>query len=270
MKKIVLLFILGITFLNVNAQKQKSAISIGPATLNFHLEQGQSSTQTVYIYNKLSKPYSFTLDISDWGLDSAGKDVFMDVGNHPNSCARWITLDRKSIEVPGNSREGVDVTLTIPDSAYAVKEARWAMLNINLTSERKAPRQIGAVDLAVSKSLAVGVRIYQVPNSPQLTKEMKMTDFRALKDSNHYRIESKNTGSTMLRCHYSIELSSQETGEKITVGPEEALVLPGQNRFVDLKLPDSLAKGKYTAIALIETGDDEVPLEAAQTEIEIK
>lgn len=270
MKKIVLLFVLSITVVSANAQKQKSAISIGPATLNFHLEQGQSSTQTVYIYNKMSKPYSFTLDVSDWNLDSAGKDVFMNDGDHPNSCAKWITLDRKSIEIPGNSREGIDVTLTIPDSAYAVKEARWAMLNINLTSERKAPKQIGAVDLAVSKSLAVGVRIYQVPNSAQLAKEMKMTDFKSLNDSNRYRIESKNTGAVMLRCHYSIELSSEETGEKTVVGPEEALVLPGQNRFVDLKLPDTLAKGKYTAIALIETGDDEVPLEAAQAEIEVK
>ncbi|MBS1690494.1 MAG: hypothetical protein JSS96_17310 [Bacteroidetes bacterium] len=74
----------------------------------------------------------------------------------------------------------------------------------------------------------------------------------------------------LLRCQYSIELSSEATGEKTIIGPKEALLLPGQKRFVDLQIPKTLPKGKYTAVALIDPNDDEVPLEAAQKEIEIR
>jgi len=256
----------------MHAQVQKSAISIGPATLYFTTDKGQTSTQTVYITNKLNRPFSFSIELIDWTLDSAGEDLFYEAGTLHNSCAKWITLDKTFVEIPANSKEAINVKLHLPDSADAVKEIKWTMLHIVTSGEKKAPKKSGSVELALTKSLAVGVRIYQVPPaSVSLVKEVKMRSFKALSDSNNtYRIESENMGAMLLRCHYSIELSSESTGEKITVGPKEALLLPGQKRFVDLVMPKSLAKGKYTAVALIDPNDDDVPLEAAQTEIEIK
>jgi len=258
--------------ISTNAQVQKSAISIGPATLYFTTDKGQTSTQTVYITNKLNRPYSFSIELIDWTLDSTGEDLFYDAGTMHNSCAKWITLDKTFVEIPANSKEAINVKLHLPDSADAIKEIKWTMLHIVTSGEKKAPKKSGSVELALTKSLAVGVRIYQVPPANvSLAKEVKMRSFRALSDSNNtYRIESENLGAMLLRCHYSIELSSESTGEKITVGPKEALLLPGQKRFVDLAMPKSLAKGKYTAVALIDPNDDDVPLEAAQTEIEIK
>jgi len=271
--KSILTFIAGfILTISTNAQVQKSAISIGPATLYFTTDKGQTSTQTVYITNKLNRPYSFSIELIDWTLDSTGEDLFYDAGTMHNSCAKWITLDKTFVEIPANSKEAINVKLHLPDSADAIKEIKWTMLHIVTSGEKKAPKKSGSVELALTKSLAVGVRIYQVPPANvSLAKEVKMRSFRALSDSNNtYRIESENLGAMLLRCHYSIELSSESTGEKITVGPKEALLLPGQKRFVDLAMPKSLAKGKYTAVALIDPNDDDVPLEAAQTEIEIK
>jgi len=271
--KSILTFIASfILTISTNAQVQKSAISIGPATLYFTTDKGQTSTQTVYITNKLNRPYSFSIELIDWTLDSTGEDLFYDAGTMHNSCAKWITLDKTFVEIPANSKEAINVKLHLPDSADAIKEIKWTMLHIVTSGEKKAPKKSGSVELALTKSLAVGVRIYQVPPANvSLAKEVKMRSFRALSDSNNtYRIESENLGAMLLRCHYSIELSSESTGEKITVGPKEALLLPGQKRFVDLAMPKSLAKGKYTAVALIDPNDDDVPLEAAQTEIEIK
>lgn len=256
---------------NVFAQAQKNAISIGPATLYYTLDKGQTATQTVYITNKLSRPYSFSLELVDWGLDSNGEDVFYDAATRPHSCAQWITLDKTFIEIPANSKAPVNVKLHLPDSADAVKEIKWTMLHIVTTGEKKAPKKSGSLELALTKSLAVGVRIYQVPPANvTLTKEVKMRSFEALADSSTYRIESENVGAMLLRCQYSIELSSEATGEKITIGPKEALLLPGQKRIVDLEMPKTLAKGKYIAVALIDPNDDEVPLEASQKEIEIR
>ncbi len=270
MKKIIVFICINLLLLStVFAQRQKSAISIGPATLSFSLSPGESSTQTVYVHNKLNRPYHFTLEMVDWDLDTNGSDIYMQ-GGHPNSCAGWIKLDRKTFEVPANSKEGIQVTLTVPDSPGVANNARWTMLRIITTSERKAPRSTTDVNYRVDKSLAVGIRIYQSSNSGITSKEIRMLDFRPVQDSSVYRIESQNTGAAILRCNYSIELSSHETGEKITIGPLEFLVLPGQKRFVDLALPATIPKGKYSAVALIEPGDDDIPLEAAQKEIVIK
>lgn len=270
MKNILWLILICVCTVSVYGQKKKSAISIGPATLNFNLEPGQTGTQTVYIYNKLDKPYSFTIDLSDWGLDTSGNDVYYSVGTIPRSCAQWVKIDKKTVEVMGNSREAINVTMTVPDSATSDNGTRWTMMNIATNVEKKAPKGAGGIEVTVNKNLAVGVRIYQTPKMTTATKEIKMLAFNPLDDSTTYRIESRNTGEVMLRCHYSIELSSQETGDKTIVGPVESLVLPGEERYVDLKIPASLKKGKYTAVALIEPGDDNVPLEAAEREIDIK
>jgi len=267
---IVLIGILAIGH-NLVAQAKKNAISIGPATLYYTLDKGRTATQTIYITNKLNRPYSFSLELIDWGLDSAGEDVFYDAGTRPHSCAKWISLDKTFVEIPANSKEPVNVKLQVPDSADAIKEIKWTMLHIVTTGEKKAPKKSGSVELALTKSLAVGVRIYQVPPANvALTKEVKMRSFEMLSDSATYRIESENVGGMLLRCLYSIELSSEATGEKTTIGPKEALLLPGQKRYIDLQMPKTLSKGKYMAVALIDPNDDEVPLEASQKEIEIR
>lgn len=264
------LFVAIITCLSFTAHAQKSAISIGPATLYFTVDKGQTATQTAYITNKLSKPYSFSIEVIDWTLDSNGDDRFYEPKTVQNSCAQWITLDKTFVEIPANSKEGINVTLHVPDSADAVKEIKWTMLHIGTKGEKKAPKKTGELELELTKSLAVGVRVYQVPPANvSLTKKIKMRSFTMLQDSATYRIDGENTGDMMLRCQYSIELSS-ETGEKITVGPKQALMLPGQKRYIDLQMPKTLPKGKYTATALIEPGDDDVPLEASEMTIEVK
>ena len=45
--------------------------------------------------------------------------------------------------------------------------------------------------------------------------------------------------------------------------------MPGQKRRVDLKIPGDMPKGKYQVVAMVDAGDDDVPLAAAQKEIEI-
>jgi hypothetical protein len=53
-------------------------------------------------------------------------------------------------------------------------------------------------------------------------------------------------------------------------GKDPFKILPDQVRNIDFIIPDTVPKGKYTAVAMIDANDDEVPLEAAQLEIELK
>ena len=69
---------------------------------------------------------------------------------------------------------------------------------------------------------------------------------------------------------FSIELSSAETGAKTALGPKLIPLFPQQDRYVDFTLPADLAKGKYTALAVIDAEDDDVPVEASQKEIIVK
>ena len=121
----------------------------------------------------------------------------------------------------------------------------------------------------IEKNMGVGVHIYQAPLSVT-TKELKMISFGPLATrKNTFRVVCKNLGALQIYGKFSLELSSA-TGEKTSLESQTVPMFPQQNRYVDFVVPATLPKGKYTAVALIDAGDDDVPVEAAQKEITIQ
>ena len=121
----------------------------------------------------------------------------------------------------------------------------------------------------VNNITRVGVHIVQTP--PNLTeKDLKMLSFSKIADSvNKFRITCKNTGKVQFDCKSYVELSFVATGEKTTINKNTFPLFPNQTRYADFVLPDTLAKGKYTVVGVLDGGDD-LPLQASELTIEIK
>ena len=122
---------------------------------------------------------------------------------------------------------------------------------------------------AVTMTMAVGIHVYQTPPNIQ-NKAIKMLDFTELAGQHKYRIIGHNEAGVQLNGKFSIELANAETGERTVLGPLAAPLFPDQIRYMDFEVPANLPKGKYTAVALIDAGDDEIPVEAVQAEVTIK
>lgn len=246
--------------------REKKTISVAPAKLDFNLGRGQTSRQTVKISNTTSSPYQFSVELKDWERDSVGKHNYFENHDFKNSCAGWITLDKAFINLKPGESENVIITMTVPDSPEAVTEMKWTMLVFATVAEKKINKS-AKVSTEIIRRAGIGVHIYQTP--PSITaKEVKMLDFARVSDT-IFRISCKNTGGLQVSPAFSVELSGLENESNTVLGPFEFPLFPGQNRVVDFKIPSSLAKGKYLAVALIDVGDDDVPLQAAQAEIEI-
>lgn len=255
----------------------KKKIIVTPTIVYFNTESGHPQTQTINVINNTSKPYQFRLYMRDWERDSLGRHLYYIAGTHERSCARWLTLDKSFLEVLPGEVGRVTLTMKIPDTVELTErgdtvvsnEMKWTMIFFETMTEKSVSQKHGKITTKIGQSATIGVHVYQTPPSVQNVKEVKMLSLQRLHDDKHYRIIGENKGETHLRCYFSIELMNQQTGEKTTIEPKVAPLFPLQQRYVDFELPENLAKGKYTMIAIIDAKDDEVPLEAAELEIEV-
>jgi len=279
MKKALLLTLLSCLSMPLFAQQsapkdesgkpKKQTVLIFPAKLSFKLDRGGSASKSVTIQNTTTSKFQLELVFVDWIRDTLGEHAYADPGTVKQSCAPWVTFDKPFVELSPGQSTNITVTMKVPDTEEAVSEMKWTMLVLRTVSEKKAPTKIGKVGASVDQSVGLGVHIYQTP--PNITnREIKMLSFSEIPGKNVYRVDCKNLGGVQLLTKFSLELSSNETGAKTALEPRMIPLFPKQERYVDFELPSNLPKGKYTAIALIDAGEDDIPIEAAQKEIIIK
>ena len=246
------------------------SISVQPMRNDFNLKAGQSKEIKIIINNRLQRRMQFNVYLGDWSRDTLGKHVYSQPGTEPHSCARWITIDKKFIEVDTGQKGIINLKLQVPDSADAVKEMKWAMLFIEAVEEAKAPElKEKEMRSEILPKTRFGVHIYQTP--PNVTeKEIKLYSFKPIADKpNSFRIIAENTGKVQITCKAHIELSSLADNKKITVPNDEIPLFPEQRRYFDFALPANTPKGKYTLVGVIDAGND-MDIEAAQLVINVE
>lgn len=238
-----------------------------PTVLDFAVAAGQSESQVVNLTNGSGNKMQFKLYLNDWTRDSSGSHEYYDANTQARSCARWVTLDKNFVELEPGASTTATVKLSVPDSASAVSQMKWAMLFVETVEEQKNNDSKKAQAM-VRNLLRIGIHIYQTP--PNLTKkEIKVYKLEPVPgNSKQYRLFCQNTGEIMLQCKSYLELTNVKDGKKTKLDPVEFPVFPDQKRYVIFDLPANLQKGKYSALAAVDAGDD-MSLEAVESSIEI-
>ena len=263
------LFSLAVLLLCTNIALKVSAQNLGvyPTALAFSLSKGNSESQVVNITNGSDKKMQFRLYLNDWIRDTVGGHEYYEPNSISRSCSRWVTLNKNFIELePGKSTQ-ITIKLTIPDSANT-DEMKWSMLFVETVEENTAQASKNAT-AAVQNLLRIGIHIYQTP--PSLTdKQIKAFDLKPMPgQEKKYQLICQNTGNVMIQCKSYLELASVVDGQKIKLDPIDFPMFPQQKRYVTFELPANIQKGKYSALAVLDGGED-ISLEAVEGTIEVK
>ena len=263
------LFSLAVLLLCTNIALKVSAQNLGvyPTALAFSLSKGTSESQVVNITNGSDKKMQFRLYLNDWIRDTVGGHEYYEPNTISRSCSRWVTLNKNFIELePGKSTQ-ITIKLTIPDSANT-DEMKWSMLFVETVEENTAQASKNAT-AAVQNLLRIGIHIYQTP--PSLTdKQIKAFDLKPMPgQEKKYQLICQNTGNVMIQCKSYLELASVVDGQKIKLDPIDFPMFPQQKRYVTFELPANIQKGKYSALAVLDGGED-ISLEAVEGTIEVK
>jgi P pilus assembly chaperone PapD len=264
------LFSLAVFLLCISIAAQVSAQNLGvyPTALSFQLTKGNSESQVVNITNGSDKKMQFRLYLNDWIRDTLGGHEYYEPATIDRSCSKWITLNKNFVELePGKSAQ-VTIKMNIPDEAGADAEMKWSMLFVETVEENTAQAAKNAT-AAVQNLLRIGIHIYQTP--PTLTdKQIKAYDLKPLAGQDKkYQLFCQNTGNVMIQCKSYLELASMADGQKVKLEPIDFPMFPQQKRYVTFELPANIQKGKYSALAVLDGGED-ISLEAVESVVEVK
>jgi hypothetical protein len=78
-----------------------------------------------------------------------------------------------------------------------------------------------------------------------------------------------NTGEIQIQCKATLTLTNTSTGEEIKLDRVEFPMFPEGKRVVRFAIPEKTPKGKYSALAILDIGEDK-ELQAIEKTIEIK
>lgn len=246
----------------INAQN----LGVYPTTLDFKLAAGQSEAQTINLSNGSQEKVQFRIYLNDWIRDSLGGHIYYEPASIERSCARWLQIDKNFIELqPGESTQ-LTVQMLVPQDESA-KDMKWAMLFIE-TIEENTSRNDENAQATVKNLIRVGVHVYQTP--PGATeKSISVVDLKPHPEiANAYNLVCKNTGDVMIECKAYLELADA-TGEQTRLDYIEFPMFPGQKRFVTFELPKNMPDGKYSALGVLDAGED-LSLEAIESSVEVK
>lgn len=242
-------------------------LGVYPTTLDFRLSGGQSEAQVINLSNGSASKVQFRIYLNDWVRDSTGGHIYFEPASLGRSCAKWMTIDKNFVELqPGESTQ-LTAQMLVPSTPEATAEMKWAMLFIE-TVEENVSRNDKNAQATVKNLIRVGVHVYQTP--PNVTeKGIKVLDLKPNPEiANAYDLVCKNTGDVMIECKAHLELAAAN-GEQTKLDFIEFPMFPEQVRLVTFELPKNLPEGKYSALGILDAGED-LSLEAIESNIEVK
>ncbi|MDB5230024.1 MAG: hypothetical protein JWN76_829 [Chitinophagaceae bacterium] len=245
-------------------------ISFQPSILDFHVPAGSSQSQVVRVSNYSNKKMIFQAYLGDWYRDSSGGHHYFRPDTLDRSCAKWIKLNRNTIEIDSGKTEEIIVQMQPPADMKEVNQMKWSMLFLQTNPEQQGAAEKGKnVSTQVKEILRVGIHVYETP--PNVIRKLAKADTLVKIDTvkNAYDFKIRNIGDVMIQCKANMELTDINTGQQYKLEQSEFPMFPDAKRSVRFAIPATVPKGKYSALAILDYGED-AALEAVTKEIEVQ
>jgi hypothetical protein len=85
----------------------------------------QLISKEIIITNTSNQVKRIYFEISDFFLDEEGNPVYNSIEDDRFSCKDWISLQKRYVDVVGNSKESLKITIAVP---HSVHESRFAAI----------------------------------------------------------------------------------------------------------------------------------------------
>ena len=259
-----------------NKEKQNApkslGVSVSPSHFHFTQEQGQIKTYDITVKNTTSTAKSFNVNIYDFDMNGKGKSSFLPPGDGKYSLSKWMNISPTFIELEPFKTKKVKVTVSVPSDDNG-RKAAWSILMI----EQEAPRNNlvntkkdgNTVAFGIVPTFAFGIFAYQNPPNV-LTNNIEFTEFQFLENDavNKLLLEVQNKGDGIAYCTSYIDLTNLDTGEQQRLRVKNFTIVPDLTRDFIFNLPQTLQKGKYLAVGVLDYESSE-EIQAAKLEFEI-
>lgn len=233
------------------------SITISNASIQIRMDPGQEVSSSFEIGNNEGKPLSLSIGAADWRQTETGGLRLADPGTLERSMADWITISPRQFVLDVDSVQQIDFTINVPEG---VTGTYWVGLLIEVEDETAVGTSGDTVGLAIGTNFLVKIFVDIIPGQ-QPNAQLKGVQQRGLNPLT-MQVNFENTGNIQLEgVKGRVEIRNLE-GDTIKSMPiREFSVLPGDVRNVlaidqEAVLGETLAAGRYLALAVIDIGED--------------
>jgi len=220
-------------------------VSVTPGKFEAAMPPGTTYNVPITVTNTSFNSTHILASMADFGLSVNGNYEFDKVGTHPYSILKWAAIRPREFDIPTNSSQQVELSLSVPSDQSLNGE--YAGVVFFQTRPQRGSR-------GVFFSARVATKLYiTISGTEKINGAItKMTSVKAT-GGQSYRIVFKNTGNTHV--YTRGELTVQKDGAVVyqVPLPENLLVERGGERLIQV-LGKSLKAGTYQAIATVDYG----------------
>ena len=265
MKKLLLIWISILCYSAMYGQD----FEVAPVKLSFKTDPGGTETQKVTIRNHGNKKEAFEFKISDYVVDEKGNKKKLPAGSTKKSCADWITINPSLLELNPNETRDIDVIMTVPAGESST---RWGMIAVQPTKEQSSFNSDKNMATGVLISPRIVIQVIQSPksNTNYMATIQNLKEITQAKDTMRlFTVEVLNTGDKVIQPDVYLTIADISNGKEQKFPAETCTLFPDGKRIITLKLPKTIAKGKYALAALLDYGHGSA-IEGVQMMIEQK
>jgi P pilus assembly chaperone PapD len=238
---------------NVKAQ---TGISVSPPRLYFESGPGISNTEKITVTNVSAKnSLDLAVSLGDWEYDVKGENQMHPANSLPTSCAGWITIKKEDTYfslAPGERRD-IEMTITSPTLQKDNLPTHTALLYV---SQMNPVEDVDSKGANIKVSIRSGIKIFH--KKPNITKKkIEITDLKFDATKKTLTLNFENQAEIWVDGKVTTDILNAGNGKKTALSPIVFYTMPGNKREIEITLPSSLEKGKYTASLLIDYGDAE-------------
>lgn len=247
-------------------------LSVDPIELHLRLDS-DSLTQVFTVRNDSDSLQQVRITFADWQRDSAGTNVFGPIGSQPNSCGDRVDVFPRTFQLERGASQFVRLTYK------GSSPGPFGCWTIAFAEAVRPPVTAGRPGSAVSIQIMTGVKIYFHPPNGRVEGAIEYAEVEtswvrkpgaAPTDTMQVRdvvVRFSNTGTDHMILRTSAELRDESTAVVARLTAADAYLTPDAFRDVALRIPETLARGRYVAIVLLDFGGADI--QAAQVEFEI-
>ena len=227
-------------------------IEVAPVRINFNIAPGESQSRTVAVKNHGNRPETITLQMQDFLVQRQGGMERLPAGSTRNSIANWISLSPSFVELQPNESQNIQVNLQAPGDDDV---AKWGTLSFISTSEQVAFTADRELQTGVTISGRIDIYLFYNPatGEPGRVGISNLQEIDSTIDNERkFTVNLDNLGNKITGCKVFLLASNLNTMEEHKFRTVEVTTYPQTSRTLELILPDTLPKGRYSLAAILD------------------
>lgn len=241
---------------------------VGPGKFEINVKPGETIISEITVTNRISDLRNFTLTVDDitGSQDGSSAVSLTDGSKGPYSLRDFISFPATTLNLDLGERARIPVTITIPPDAEP-----GGLYGSVLVSTERVPES-DVADVPRSPVIARIGSLFFVTVAGEVERAGNTTSIRTLNNKWWYEkgpinlgITYQNTGSVHVNPYGEISITNMFGEEVGFVELEPWFVLPTSLRTRDVVWEREFLLGRYTAIARINRGYDDIIDEVSTT-----